>query len=129
MDVVVVVDDLRHPLAQPGKVLDVFVDARVVHIVGGGLGSQDAVVAHILLGDAVPIMTADHRIGQVEILDHRLQLALVLFGHFAPENHGDLLGLSDGAIQVQQSLGKFIHRGPAMEDEVVTFPHPNRQQK
>ena len=106
-----------------GKVLDVLVDAVVVHVIGGRLGSQYPFVANVLLGEAMPVMTADHRIGQVEIFDHRLQLALVLFGHLAAEDHGDLLGLTDGSIQVQQPFGEFIHRGAAMEDEVVAILH------
>ncbi len=73
-------------------------------------------------------MAADHRIGQIEIFDHGLQLALVLLGHFAPEDHGDLLGLADGSVQIQQSLGEFIYRGAAMEDEVVAILHLREEQ-
>jgi hypothetical protein len=101
LDIVIVVDDSRHPLSKFGKVLDVFVDSIVVHVIGGRLGSQYPVVANILLGESVSVVTPDDRIGQVEILDYRLQLPLVFFGHFATEDHGDLLGLPDGAIQVQ----------------------------
>src|SRR5438094_8322132 len=57
-------------------------DAVVIHVVGSWLGSQQPVVANILFGKAVSVMAADHRIGPVEIFDHRLQFALVLFGHF-----------------------------------------------
>jgi hypothetical protein len=67
LDIVVVVDDLRHPLAKMRKVLDILVDTVVVHVIGGWLGSQDAVVANVLLGEAVSVVTADYRIGQVEM--------------------------------------------------------------
>jgi len=100
-----------------GKVLDVFVDTVVVHVVGSGLGSQKPIIANVLLGEAVPVMAADHRIRQVEIFDHRLRLALVFFGHLTPEDHGDPPGLSDRPIQIQQSLSEFVHRGAAVKDE------------
>lgn len=88
LDVVVVVDDLRHPVAETRKVLQVLVDAVVVYVVSGRLGSQQPIVADVLLGKSVPVVAADHGIGQVEIFDHRLQLPLVLPRHFAAENGG-----------------------------------------
>jgi hypothetical protein len=60
--------------------------------------------------------------------DHRLQLAFVLFGHFAAEDHGDLFGLPDVPIQVQQPLGEFIHGGAAMKDQVVAILHLGEEQ-
>jgi len=111
-----------------GKVRDVFVDAVVVYAVARRLGPQEPIVAHVLFGKAVPVMAADHRVGQVEIFDHRLQLALVLFGHFAAEDGGDLLGLPDVPIQVQQSLGEFLHGGATMEDQVVAILHLGEKQ-
>ena len=68
-------------------------------------------------------MAADHRIGQVEIFDHGWQLALVIFGHFAAADGGDLLGLPDVPIQVQQSLGELLNGGSTMEDQVVAVLH------
>jgi len=97
----VLVDDLRHPLAKPRKVLHGLVDTIVVDAVGSRLGSQQAVVTHILFGKAVPLATVDHRMGQVQIFDHGLQLALLQFGHSASKDGRDLVGLSDVAIQVQ----------------------------
>src|SRR5437867_13078274 len=70
----------------------------------------------VLFGKAVPVVTANHRIGQVEIFDHRLQFPLVLFGYSTSEDGGDLLGWPDVSIQVQQPLGEFLHRCPPMED-------------
>ena len=73
-------------------------------------------------------MAADDRMGQVEIFDPCLQPALELFRHLAPKDGGDLLGLSDVPIQVQQSLGEFVNGGTAMEDEVVAILHPGEEQ-
>ena len=100
LDVMVLVDDLRHPLAKPRKLLDALVDTIVVDTVGSRLGSQPSVVTHVRFGKAVPVATVDHRMGQVQIFDHGLQLALVQFGHSASEDRRDLVGLSDVAIQV-----------------------------
>ena len=67
------------------------------------------------------IVTADDGIGKIEIFDYGLKLALVLLGDFAAEDHGDLLGLSDGAIHVQQSFGELVDCGTAVEDQVVAI--------
>jgi hypothetical protein len=66
--------------------------------------------------------------GQVEIFNYGLQLAFVRFGHFATEDHGDLLGLANAAIQVQESFREFLHRGPTMADEIVTVFHLREEQ-
>jgi len=57
----------------------------------------------------VTVVTANDRIGQVEIFDDGLQLALVVLGHLAPKDGGDFVGLSDIAIEVQQALGEVFH--------------------
>jgi hypothetical protein len=48
--------------------------------------------------------------------------------YFAAEDGGDLLGLSDVSIQVQQSLGEFFHRRSAMEDQIVAILHLGEEQ-
>ena len=106
----------------------VFFDAVVVHVVSCWLGPQYPVVANILFCEAVPVVTADHRIGQVKVFHHGLQLAFILFGHLAAEDHGDLLGLADSAIQIQESFGEFINGSPTMEDEVVAILHLGEEQ-
>jgi len=85
LGLVIVVNDLGHPLAEWRQVLDVLVDSIVSDIVGSGLGSQQPVVADVLLGEAVPVVTANNRVGKIEIFDHGLQLALVLPGTFRPK--------------------------------------------
>ena len=77
--------------------LDRLVHAVVGHVVAGRLGTEDHVVAHVLLDKAVAIMTADHRVGQVHVFDLGLQLTAVLFGDLATEDDGDLVRLADGS--------------------------------
>ena len=48
-----------------------------------------------------------------------LLLSLVLLGDLATEDHGDLLGLADGPISVQQFLAKLIQCGSPVKDQVV----------
>src|SRR6266705_4176466 len=71
---------------------------------------------------------ADYGVGQIEIFNDGLQLALVLFAYFAAEDGGDLLGLSDVSIQVQQPLGEFLYRCSTMEDQVVAILHLGEEQ-
>lgn len=111
-----------------GRFSTFFVDAVIVYVVGSRLGPQEPIVAHVLFGKAVPVMTADHRIGQVEVFDDGLQFSLILFGHFAAEDGGDLVGLPDVPIQVQQSLGEFLKGGSTMEDQVVAVLHLSEEQ-
>jgi hypothetical protein len=59
------------------------------------------VIADVLLDKAVAVMAADHRIGQVHILDLGLQLAPIVLGDFATEDDRDLVRLSDGSIGIQ----------------------------
>jgi len=98
--VVIVVDNPRHFLAQRGQVLDILVHVVVIHAIGGGFGAQQAIVAHVLFAEAMPIMAADHRVGKIQVFDHSLELPLVFLGDLASEDHGDFLRLSDGAIHV-----------------------------
>jgi hypothetical protein len=37
------------------------------------------------------------------------------------EDHGNLVGLADGTISVEQSLAELIQCGSPMEDQVVTI--------
>ena len=91
----------------------------IIDIVGSRLGAQQNMISDILLEEAVPVMTADDRIGQIHVFDDGLQLSAVLFSDFPAEDHGDLIGLTDGPIGVQQTFSHPIQRGAAAEDEVV----------
>ena len=99
--------------------LDSFVDPVVGDVVGGRLGPQDEVIAHVLLDEAVAVMAADDRVGQVHVFDFGLQLAAVLLGDLAAEDDGDLVRLADGSVGVEQPLAQLVERGAAMKDQVV----------
>jgi hypothetical protein len=75
--------------------------------------------ADILLDEAIAVMTADHGVGQMHVLDDGLQLSPVLSGDLPAEDDGDLVGLANGPVGVQQVFSYPIQRGAAAEDEVV----------
>jgi len=64
-------------------------------------------------------MAADHRVGQVHVLDLGLQLAAIALGDLAAEDGGDLVRLADGAIGVEKPLAESVEGGAAMEHEIV----------
>ena len=88
-------------------------------IVACCLGSKDEVISNVLLDEAIAVMAADYRIGQVHIFDFGLQLASIMLADSAAKDDGDLVRLSDGSVGVKQSLAEVIQRRPATEDEVV----------
>ncbi|HEX8711459.1 MAG TPA: hypothetical protein VF730_06265, partial [Terracidiphilus sp.] len=63
----------------------------------------------------------DDGIGQIEVLEHGLQLSAVSLSNFAAENDRDLVRLANGAVGIQQSLAQFIQCSSAMEDEVIAI--------
>ncbi len=69
--------------------------AVVVDVVARRLGAQHEVITNVLLDEAVAIVAANHRIGQVHIFDLGLQFAPIMLADPAPEDHRDLVGLSD----------------------------------
>jgi len=81
------------------------------------------VIADILLEEAVSIMTTNHRIRKIQILDDGLKLSLVVLCDLATEDRGDLVGLADRAVGIQQSLPELIQCGPAVKNEVVAILH------
>ena len=119
LDIQIIVVDRGELVAQGRKVLDSLVDAVVGHVVAGGLGPEDQVVAHVLLDKAVAVMAADHRVGQVHVFDLGLQLAAILFGDLATEDDSDLVRLADGPVGVEQAFAQFVERGAAMKDQIV----------
>ena len=119
LDIQVIVIDRGELVAQGRKMLDSLVHSVVGHVVAGGLGPEDQVVAHILLDKAVAVMAADHRVGQVHVFDLGLQLAAVLFGDLAAEDDGDLVRLADGPVGVEQAFAQFVERGAATKDQIV----------
>lgn len=128
MGVVIVVDDVGHPLAELRQVLHVLFDPILSHIIGSWLGPQEPVIADVLLGEAVPVVTTNDRIGKVEVLDYGLQFAFVFLGDLPAKDHGDLLGLTDGSIHVQQTFREFIHGGTSEEDQIVAVLYLREEQ-
>ena len=104
---------------EDGQILDGFLDAVVVDVVACCLRPEDEVIADVLLDEAVSVMAADHRIGQVHVLDLGLQLAAIMLGDLATEDDGDLVRLADGSIGVEQTFAELVQRGAATEDQVV----------
>ena len=49
------------------------------------LGAEDQVVTDILLDEAVAVVAADYRVGQVHVFDLILQLTVVLPGDLRPK--------------------------------------------
>ena len=115
----VIVVDGRERAAQLGEVIDGFANAVVGDVVGGCFGAQDEMVADVLFDEAVAVMTADHRVGQMHVLDLCLQLTMVQPGDLATEDGGDLVWPADGAIGVEEPLAELVEGGAAMEDEIV----------
>ena len=68
-------------------------------------------------------MTTNHRVRKIQILDDGLKLSLVVLRDHATEDRGDLVGLADGPVGIQQSLPESIQCGPAVKNEVVAILH------
>ena len=57
-----------------------------------------------------------------------LQFSAVLLGNFASKDCGDLVGLADGAISVEEALSGSIESRAPMEDGVVTILDLGKEQ-
>ena len=62
-------------------------------------------------------------VGQIEVFDDGLKLSLVILGDLAPEDRGDLAGLADGAVGIQQSLVQVLESSAPVKDQVVAILH------
>ena len=93
--------------------------AVVVDVVARSLGPKDQVIANILLDEAVAVVAANHRVGQVHVFDLGLQLASIMLADPATEDHGELVGLPDCSIGIEQAFTEVVPCRAAMEDEVV----------
>jgi hypothetical protein len=60
-------------------------------------------------------------LGRSEVLENGLQLAAILFRDLAAEDHGDLIGLTDGGVGVQQSFAQCIAGNATMENEIIAI--------
>jgi hypothetical protein len=77
------------------------------------------VIANVLLDEAVAIVAANHRVGQVHVLDLGLQLAPILLADLATEDHSDLVRLPDCSIGIEQAAAEIIQCRTTTKDEVV----------
>ena len=111
----------REFVAQFGQVLQSLADAIVGDIVGGGFSAQVAVVADILLDESVLVVAADDRVGEIEIFDHGLQFAGMVLLDLTAKDDADFIGLSNGAVGIDQPLTELIDGGAAREDQIVAI--------
>src|SRR5215470_7996404 len=115
--------------AKCGKMLHGLFNTIVGDIVGSRLSAQEEVITHVLLDEPVAVMAADDDgIGEIQVSDHGLQLAAIMLAHLAAEDGGDLIGLADGAIGIQEALSQSIQRSTPMEDEIVEIFHLSKEQ-
>src|SRR6266498_1102519 len=100
----------------------------VRHVVGSGLGTEQEMIADVLLDEPVAVVAADDRVREVQVLNHRLQLAAVALRDASTEDHGDLVRLPDRAVGIQEPLPQIIEGGPPMEDQVVAVLDLRKEQ-
>ena len=65
-------------------------------------------ITHVLFEGAVCVVSTNDGIGQLEVFDDGLKLSLVELGDLTAEDGGDLAGLADGAVDIQESLAQMI---------------------
>src|SRR5262249_41574882 len=119
LDIQVIVDDGRHLVTQSGKMLDSLVYTVVGDVVTGRLGTEDNVVTHVLLDEAIAIVTPDTWVGVFYVFDLVLKLAGFFFGDLATEDEGDLFWLTEGGVGVEEPPPQFGEGGPPMKDQIV----------
>ena len=123
LHVEVVVGDGGHFLAQSRQIFHRLFYTVIGDIIGGGFGAERQMIADILFGEAVAVVTADHRVGQIHVFDDGLQLSPIQFGDLAPEDRGDFVRLPNGAVGIQQPLTQCIQGRAAVENEIVAVFH------
>ena len=96
-----------------------FAHAVVGDIVGGGLGPPQQVVADILLDEAVLVVTPFDGVGQIKVFNDGLKLTGIGRGDFAAEDDGELVGLANGPVGIQQPFSQLVQGGTPPEDEIV----------
>ena len=121
LNVKIIVANAGEPVSELWEIFDSLFDPIVGHVIGGRFGAQAQVIADILLNEAVCIVGANDWVRKVDIFDDRLKLSLVLLGDLTTEDRGDLVGLADGAIGIQQSLVEPIECGAPVKDQVVAI--------
>src|SRR5436309_2102763 len=110
---------VRIYVAKYRQVLNRFADAVVGDVICGWFGPEIRLIPHVLLDESILVMTADHRIGQIQIFNFGLQFARMISADFMAEDDGEFVGLADRAVRIQQSLTEPIHGRPAGKDQVI----------
>ena len=121
LNVEVVIDDRGVLLPQCWELVDGFVHEVVVHVVGGGLGPWQKMIGDLLFDKAMAIGTADDRIEWIEVFELGLQFSAILWGDFSAKDNGDLVGLFDGAVRVQESLAQGIAGNVAVKMRLLQY--------
>ena len=125
----IAVDDAGKPLSQFGKILYRLADAVISgDIVGRRFRAQDETIADVLFEEAPAVVAADHRVGQIQILDHGLELTAMTAGDATAEDQRELVGLTDGAIGVEEPLLESIDGGATTEDQIVAVLYLRKKQ-
>src|ERR1700757_509223 len=123
LNIKIVVANGREPVTELGEVFDGLFDPIGGHVISSRLGAQAEVIADVLFKGAVCVVSANDGVGQIEVFDDGLKLSLVVLGDLAAEDGGDLAGLADGAVGIQESLVELIQCGAPVKDEVVVILH------
>src|SRR6266545_768859 len=117
--VVIPVDDCSEFFSNFRQILDRLADTIIGYVIGSGFGSEIRLVSHILLDESILVMTADNRIGQIQIFNHGLQFSGMISADLTTEDDGQFVGLTDRPVRIHQSLAESIHGSPARKDQVV----------
>jgi hypothetical protein len=111
------------PVSELWEVFRGLFDPIVGDVIGSQFGAQAQMIADILLKETVSIVSANHRVRKMDIFDHGLKLSLVVLGDLATEDDGNLVGLTDHSVGIQESVAQLIECGPAVKNEVVAKLH------
>jgi hypothetical protein len=63
-------------------------DAVISDIVGRRFSAQDTAIADVLFEEAMSVVTAENRVGEIQILEDGLELAMITAGNSATEDDG-----------------------------------------
>jgi len=119
LDAKIVVANGGELFSQLWEVLHGLFDPIVSHVIGSRFGAQAQMIADILLKKAVSVVSANHRVRKMDIFDYGLKLSFVVLGDLTTEDRGDLVGLADRAVGIQQSLAQLVQCRAAVKDQVV----------
>ena len=75
-------------------------------------------IGNVQQEEAVTVVAANHWVGQVHVLDLGLQLSTMVLANPADEDDCNLVGLSDGAICVEEPFTDIVQCRAATEDEL-----------